>query len=54
VSLQVLQIPNEIAANALTIKRLENKNFWQTAPENKKLSRFIHKNIYKIEHYNIG
>jgi hypothetical protein len=33
-SLQVLQIPNEIAASVVNIKRLENKKFWQRAPEN--------------------
>jgi hypothetical protein len=43
--LQVLQIPNEIAANALNIKRLENKNFWQTAPENEN-SRVSHTKTY--------
>jgi hypothetical protein len=33
-SQQVLQIRSETAANALNIKRLENKKLWQTAPEN--------------------
>jgi hypothetical protein len=51
---KVLQISNEIAANALNIKRIENKNFWQTAPRIEN-SRVLHtKNIYTIERYNIG
>jgi hypothetical protein len=47
------QIPNGIAPNTLNIKHLENKNVWQKAPE-KENSRSIHKNVYTIEHYNMG
>jgi hypothetical protein len=32
--MELRQTPNGIVANALNIKFLENKNFWQTAPEN--------------------
>jgi hypothetical protein len=46
-SLQVLtkQIPNGIAANTLNIKRLENKNFGQKAPE-KENSHVLYTKMY--------
>jgi hypothetical protein len=47
------QIPHEIAANALKTKRLENKNFWPTAPKNENSRVSYAKRIYNraLQHW---
>jgi hypothetical protein len=47
------QVPKGIAANTPNIKRLENKNFWQTAPKTKTLAFYTQKCMHNraLQHW---